>query len=430
MRIRLGWCGLVVLTGLAVCGADWPRWRGPANTGDVPAGERVPEALPAEATPAWRVALGPGMSSPVVCSGRLFQLDNTDGRETVHALDAATGRELWRVPFDEAHKDYQSDPGPRCTPTADGDRVYVQSCRGEFRCLAADDGRTLWRLNFVKDYGALFFGETGPASGASRHGNTAAPLVEGDRIYVAVGGTTGASVVCFDKRDGKVVWRSQDDTPGYAPLYATDLGGVHQVLAYTAVALIGLDAASGSLLWRVPVKTPLGRHITTPIVAGDRVTVSSHEAGLMGLRVSRQGDAFAAAVAWTSKPAAINCSSPVWVGSYLYGIGPSKKLECVDLRTGGVAWTERNPAPEPLRADWAAFLVMGQRVLMLADNGWLVLFEADPGAFRPVGKLKVCGPNWCHPAYADGRLYVRDDKELLCVPLVPADADAGAREMP
>jgi outer membrane protein assembly factor BamB len=419
MATRLGVCGLALLTGLALNAADWPRWRGPENTGHVPVGERVPEALPAAAKPLWRVPVGAGMASPVVAGGRVFHLDHVEGKETAHALDADTGRELWRAPLDDVHKDYQSEPGPRCTPTVDGDRVYVQSCRGEFRCLAADDGRTLWRLNYVKDFGALFFGETGPASGASRHGNTAAPLVDGDRIYVAVGGRDGASVVCLDKRGGTVSWRSQSDTAGYAALYADDFGGVRQVLAFTAVALIGLDAKSGDLLWRVPVKTSLGRHITTPIVAGNLVIVSTHEAGLLGIRVNRRGDTFAADTVWTSKSAAINCSSPVLVGEHLYGIGPSKRLECVDIRTGVTAWSEGGFAPEPLKRDWAAFLVLAGRILVLGDNGWLVLFEADPLAFRPVGRLALCGPNWCSPAYADGRLYLRDEKELLCVALLP-----------
>jgi len=412
-------CGLVVLAALLGHAADWPRWRGPANTGHVPAGEPVLAGLPAEARPLWRVSVGAGLASPVLCGGRVFHVDNVDGKETAHALDASTGRELWRTPFDDAFKDYQSAPGPRCTPTADGDRVYVQSCRGELRCLAADTGDTVWRLNYVKDFGASFFGETGPASGASRHGNTGAPLVQGDRLYVAAGGTAGASVVCLDKRSGALLWKSQSDTAGYAALQTADLAGARQLLAFTAIALVGLDADSGSLLWRVPVKTSLGRHITTPVTTADFVAVSSHEAGLIGIRVTRQGGAFTATPAWTSKPAAMNCASPVLVGDHLYGIGPSRKLECVALRTGATAWSEGRFAPVPLKRDWAAFLAMGDRILMLTDNGWLVLFAADPAAFRPLASLALCGPNWCHPAYADGRLYVRDEKELLCVPLLP-----------
>jgi outer membrane protein assembly factor BamB len=415
----LGVCGFVFLALVPSHASDWPRWRGPENTGYVAAGEAVPHALPAEAKPVWRVPVGGGLASPVVAGGRVFHLDNTEGQETAHALEADTGRELWRTPVDEAFRDGHSAPGPRCTPTVDGDRVYVQSCRGEFRCLAVADGQTLWRLNFVKDFEALFFGETGSASGASRHGNTGAPLVDGDRIYVAVGGTKGASVVCLDKRSGKVVWASENDTPGYAPLHVAELAGVRTVLAFTSVALIGLNANSGDLLWRVPIQTSLGRHIVTPIVAGDLVVVSSHEAGLVAVRVTRQGDTFAAVPAWTSRSAACNCATPVLVGNHLYGFGPSQRLECVDVRTGETAWAEKGFAPEPLTGDWAAFLVMGRRILMLGANGWLALFEADPAALRPVGSLRLCGRNWCHPAYAAGRLYVRDDKELLCVPLLP-----------
>ena len=412
-----GVCGGLLAIAAAVHAEDWPCWRGPRGDGHVPDGVAVPAALPAAPPVVWRVPVGFGLSSPVVSGGRVFHLDNQDGKETVHALNAANGRELWRAPLDDTFTDSQSAPGPRCTPAADGDRVYAQSCRGELQCLNAADGKAVWRINYVKDLGAEFTGEQGASIGATRHGFTAAPVVDGDRLIASAGGKNGAGVVCFDKRDGRVIWKSQNDTAGYgAPILAT-LAGVRQVVSFTAEALIGLDAADGRLLWRVPVKTGFGRHAVTPVAAGDLVVAGSYTAGLYGVKVAREGDGVKAETAWVSKPAAPNYASPVAVGSTLFMLGPGDRLMAVDLQNGQRVWAQEEFSGAALRKGYAALTVMGSNLLILADNGTLLLVAADPVAFRQISRAPVCGPTWCSPAYAGGRLYLRDEKELLCVAL-------------
>ena len=218
-------CLVPFLVNSVAAAADWPRWRGPENTGWVAADVAVPATLPAKPKLLWEVKLGDGVGSPAVAEGRVFCLDNRHEKETLCAYDLADGKELWNVPIDEVITDGMGT-SPRGTPVADGPRVFVQSCRGEFQCLNAADGKLLWRVNFVKDFQAIFIGEKGNAQGASRHGYTGPPLVDGRRIIVGVGGRQGASVVCFDKADGKVLWKSQDDIPGYSgPVIATLAGG-------------------------------------------------------------------------------------------------------------------------------------------------------------------------------------------------------------
>ena len=396
--------------------ADWPRWRGPENTGWVPADAAVPETLPVELRLLWEVKLGDGVGSPVVAGGRVFCLDNRDEKETLCAFELASGRELWSAPIDEVITD-NTGTSPRGTPVADGPRVFAQSCRGEFRCLDAADGKPLWRVNFVKDFDAVFIGEKGQAQGASRHGYTGPPLVDGQRIIVGVGGRHGASVVCFDKTDGRVIWKSQDDVPGYAgPVIAT-LAGVKQVVSFTSEGVIGLDAADGKLLWRMPVTTSFSRHITTPVVAGDMVVVSSHEAGLMGFRITTSADGMKAERAWLRKDLAINFASPVAVGRSLYGLGPKKQLFCLDIETGKDTWAKAGVVASP--AAFVSMLVMKDKLLVLGDSGKLYLIAADPKECRLLSSTKVCGKNWCNPAYVDGKLLTRDHESLRCLELLP-----------
>ena len=415
---------LLVLTSLAF-GEDWPRWRGPAATGHVPAGVPVPTTLPAKPKVVWRTVIGFGLGSPVVSGKRVFVLDNQRGKETVLAADAATGKELWRATLDETFRDAHSPVGPRSTPLVDGDRVYVLSCRGEFQCLGAGSGKVIWRTNFAKDHGAVFSGERGAAPGASRHGYTGSPFIDGERMIVDIGGRSGASVVCFDKTTGRVIWKSQSDPAGHGgPVVATS-AGVKQVVSFTADAAIGLAAGDGKLLWRVPIKTRVGRHCITPVVVGDMVIVSSYLAGLIGIKVTRDGEALRAERAWVNKSSPVNFSNPVAIGRHLYGLGRARKLICIDVRSGQRTWAKDWTETRMFGKGYAGFLVMGRNILGLAEDGTLFMIAADPKAFRMVARAKVCGTNWCHPAYASGRLFLRDAEALICLDLgVPASAAA------
>jgi hypothetical protein len=58
-----------------------------------------------------------------------------------------------------------------------------------------------------------------------------------------------------------------------------------------------------------------------------------------------------------------------------------------------------------------------QKLLMLEETGNLVLLDPDPKEYRELARAKICGETWAHPALANGRLYVRDANELLCVQL-------------
>ena len=180
-----------------------------------------------------------------------------------------------------------------------------------------------------------------------------------------------------------------------------------------------VDAGNGSLLWRLPLNTRLGRHVTTPVVADDLVIVGSYQLGLMAVKVTREGEAFKAELVWTNKEAATNFSSPVAAGGLVYGVGPRQNVYCVEARTGKLLWSQAGLIRASGDRAFASFIVIGGTLLMLNDAGELVLFAASPAGFQAAGRTQACGVTWCSPAYADGRLYLRDAKTLLCLDLAP-----------
>jgi outer membrane protein assembly factor BamB len=356
----------------------------------------------------WQVPAGEGLASPVVARGRVLAFDNQDDRETLRALDAASGKEVWRAAIDEPFTDTQGPRGPRNTPLIDEDRAYAVSCRGELHCRNLLDGSLVWRTSYSKDFGAVFVGEQGNAPGASRHGNDGSPLIDGDHLLAPVGSTQGAGVVCFTKRTGEVIWKSTSDQAGYAPPVVTTLHGEAQVVVYNAAGVVGLRRSDGLERWRFPIKTAFARHVTTPVVVGDTVLVSSHQAGHFAIRITREGDAWSASQAWVSKDAAINFASPVAVDGFLYCVGPARNLVCIEASTGRIQWSQNGVFQTSADKAHGGFVTDGKRVLTLTDSGELVLLAADPQGWRPLGRTQVSGLTWCNPAYAGGVVYLRD----------------------
>jgi outer membrane protein assembly factor BamB len=407
---------LLFATVLSLSAADWPQWRGPNRDGHAPANSKLISKLP-EPKVVWKVKADAGLASPIVAGNKVIHFDAANQKETLHALSRETGEKIWSAPIDETFHDMQGPDGPRCTPLVDGDRVFAVSCRGRLVCLNLSDGKEIWSKSYTEDFGAIFIGEKGNVPGAGRHGNNGTPLIVGDRLYACAGGTNGAGVVCLDKRDGKLIWKSQNDQAAYAPPVMAKLGGVEQLICFTVDGLIGLDPSKGDLFWRVPIKTAYGRHVTAPVWHEDVVVVSSHQAGLIGTKVSgKNGEQ-----TWVSKENAINTASPVSVGGYLYGLGPRKNLMCVEIARGKQMWSKDGYFQTSADKAYGGFLVVGKNVLCLTDTGSIVMFEADPKEFREIGQAQVCGANWCNPAYADGRLYLRDGNkgpgELMCLDL-------------
>ncbi len=415
--LRLPAVCLLLCAAGAVVAADWPTQRGPLGTGVVPEGEAVPATLASEAKVVWKGKIGDGFAAPIEAGGKVFYCDCQNDMDVVHAMNAATAAPLWQATLFSSHKDGFGE-GPRCAPVADGKLLFAQSSKGEFHCLSAETGKLIWRFNFVDDFGGIYIGEKGNAAGGSRHGFNGPPTVDGDSIYVGVGSPKGAGVVSFAKATGKVNWKSQNDMAGYGPSMIATIAGVRQLVCFTAEGVIGLALTDGKLLWRVPLTTNFGRHVMAPLVIGDLVVVGSQQIGMVVTRIVKQGDMLVAQAAWTKKEFGVNFSSPVVVAGHIYGLGLNKNLMCIDPMSGTLNWEQGGCVTTSGDKAFASFIAMGANILMLNDSGELILFAADPKQFTQVARVQACGATWCNPAYADGKLYLRDHKELRCIDLL------------
>jgi outer membrane protein assembly factor BamB len=391
---------------------DWPQWLGPKRDGHASLDSPEITRLPSEPKVSWRKPIGGGFSSPVVANGKVIYFDENGTNEVTHELDAATGKEIWKTAIGDVYRDEWS-AGPRSTPIVDGAHVYVQSCKGEFRCLDFATGDVIWGFSFDSDFNVKFLGSRAQEGTAARRGNNGTGIVDGDAVLVPVGSTNNATIVCFDKNSGKKIWQVGTDEAAYSSIQVADLAGTRHVILLNADALMGVSRKDGKLLWRVPLRTNAKRHAATPVINGDDIILNSHTFGLIAIRVKKSGDTFETARAWSNPSLKINLSTPVLVGGYLYSQGPSRNFICADAKNGELKWEAPNFGKEN-----SSTISVGKNLLVLTDGGELVLVAANPTAYKELGRQQVCGKNWNFPAFADGKLYVRDARELLCLNLL------------
>ena len=111
------------------------------------------------------------------------------GSERILCLRESDGKLLWKHEYDCPYQ-LSYPAGPRCTPTVDGERVYVLGAMGDLFCLAVADGKVIWQRNFEKEFGAKV-----PVWGFAAH-----PLVDSKKLICLGGGRKGRLLLLTNLR--------------------------------------------------------------------------------------------------------------------------------------------------------------------------------------------------------------------------------------
>ena len=379
---------------MAQATANWPQWRGPNRDG-ISKDTGLLKQWPAEGPPlVWKATgAGNGYSSFSIANGKLYTMGLRGNREVVIAFDVATGKEVWATPHGSAFRNDRGD-GPRGTPTIDGDRLYALGGAGDLSALDARTGKLAWSKNILTDFGGSNI----------QWGISESPLVVGNKVLVNAGGR-GASMVALDKSNGSVIWKSQNDEPGYSSAMPLELNGTTQVVFFTASRAVGLDVRDGRLLWEYEKPANNVANVATPIIKANRVFISS-DYGTGGGVVEIKPDNKAQEIYFT-KDMRNHHSSSVLVGDYLYGFS-SSILTAMKFDTGEIAWRDRSVGKGSL-------VYADGNLYCLSENGVVGLVEASPTGYKEKGRFRLPQnslPTWAHPVVAGGRLYLRDQDTI------------------
>ena len=387
--------------------ADWPGWRGPDRTG-VSAEEGLLAAWPRGGPKLlWSITgLGGGYSAPAVVGGRVFVMGSKGGDEYVRALSVEDGKPLWAVKVGKVGKNTGPDyPGPRATPTVQGDRLWTLGSDGDLVCLRTEDGKLVWRKHLERDFGG-------------DRGNWAyceSPLVDGDLVVCTPGGPD-ATMLALAKDTGEVVWKTAKEDynlAGYASAIVAHAGKRKLYVQFIGPGVIGVDAKTGRLLFWY--RRNVGSvSAVTPVYHDGHVFATAD--GLEGaggdalLKLVETGRGVEAREVYLRRELMTFHGGVVRLGEYLYGTGKGG-LVCLEFRTGKVRWRHRSIGQGSL-------LAAQGRLYLRGTQGQVALVEASPEGYRERGRFRqpkrTRFPTFAHPVVANGRLYLRDDDLLFC----------------
>jgi outer membrane protein assembly factor BamB len=380
--------------------ADWPDWRGPGRDGGA---ALLPETLPEARRLLWKHPLtGPGHSGVAATRRHVVVADKSgDGsRDIWRCFDADTGVALWSLAYTAARKlDFTNSP--RATPVIAGGRVYLLGALGHLHCAELATGKVLWKRSLPKDFGARI----------PDWGYSATPLLV-DGALVVNPGARLASLAALDAVTGRTVWTTPGRPAAYASPVVATLGGRRQVVGCDAVSVGGWDPRSGERLWTLRLPGKNDYVVPTPVVAGDRLVVTT--AG-NGTRLYGFGpDGILRPEPLGAFPAlAPDASTPVVLGRRLFGC--ADRLYCLDVRRGlRPVWQADDAAAF---SEYVSLIAGNNRVLITTTAGELLLVDARAGEYRLVSRLSLSehGTLVSHPALVGNRLYARHESALLCV---------------
>ena len=396
-----------VTNGAEPAKAEWPQFLGPQRNG-ISAETGLLETWPSGGPKVvWRQAGGVGMSGLVISRGRLITVIERAGKQQLIALSADKGTEIWATELAPAFRNAMGN-GTRATPAIDGDMVFAFTGEGVLTAVDFATGRQIWSKDTL---GVL-------NSKQAEYGMACSPLVVGENVVVTAG-SGNQTVAAFNKKSGALAWSSGKDPIGYSSPTLLDVAGKKQLVAFTGASVLGLDPNTGVEAWRYPYQTEYDCNIATPVSYKGQVFISAgenHGSVLLSLKPTNAG--FEASEVWSSQGAKsvlrTEWQTAILLGDYLYGFdnvggaGPISHLTCVHAATGEVAWQKaRFGKGNMIAADGKLFLST-----MLGE---LVVLKPSPKAYEEIGRMEVLGSTRQAPALAGGLLYLRDDKEIVCV---------------
>ena len=392
----------IVLSALMVTtatGEDWPQWRGPHRDGAVES-FNAPASWPGTLSELWKVEVGLGYATPLLVGERIFMFTRQGDDEVMTALDAGTGKVIWRTaypaPFEMNPATSKHGPGPKSTPAFADNRLFTHGISGLVTAFDATTGKQLWQH---------------PALPVQPRFHTAmSPVVDGDRVIVHIGGVGDSALTAFDVATGEVHWQWDGDSPAYGSPMIFDLAGTRQVVTFTHKNLVGVSLATGELLWRRPFETQSDTTAQTPMLYRDMVIQAGRGNGITAFRVVRQGDAWSTENVWHTDEVSLQFASPVAIDGVLYGLSHlnSGQYFGLDLDTGRVLWTS-----DPRQAENAALVRAGNTIFSLQDDAQLVIFRNSRTGFEVLERYEVAtGPTWTQPTFFDDKVFIKDVSTL------------------
>ena len=388
----------------------WPRWRGPngdnISTDSTPLAHQWGAGTPAKL---WSLDLGEGFAGAAVQNGRVYVMDydQTNQADALRCLSLADGREIWRFTYPVKIK--RNHGMSRTVPAATEKYVVAIGPKCHVVCVDAAKGNLIWGLDLVKDFNTEV-----PQWYAGQ-----CPLIDGDRVILAPG--ADALMIAVDLATGKVLWKTpnpHDRKMTHSSIVPLEFGGQRMYVYCGSGGVTGVAANDGRLLWDTDAWTISLATVASPLPVGDgKIFLSGgYNAGSLILQLKQTENKFTAEPLFRLQPTVFGATqqTPILYQGHIYGVRPDGQLTCLDLN-GKARWASGGAA----KFGMGPFLIADGLIFVMNDDGWLTMAEANPEAYRPLGKVRLLNgqDSWAPMALVAGRLLARDMTQMVCVDL-------------
>jgi outer membrane protein assembly factor BamB len=382
---------------------DWSQWRGPNRDGVV-RDFAAPTVWPEKLKLVWKTEVGSGYSSPVVSKDRAWIHTRKGEEETVSCLDLKTGKIVWskNYPVAFAKNQYatQMGKGPHSTPVLYDGKLFTLGVTAILSCFDAATGDLKWRKDLgPTDQSKLFCG------------TAFSPVVDqGNLIVYAGDDIKGGVMLALDPATGRERWKWTGEGPGYASPIVVELEGARQIVTMTDKSVIGVEAKTGKLLWRLAWPDEWNENIVTPTLYKNLLILSGVRKGTVAVQVTKNGAEWTTKEVWRNPEIAMYMNSPALEGDHLFGMSSKRKGQyfCLEAATGKVLW-----ATEGRGGFNASILNTKDALLILNSDANLIVAKKSAKGFEQVAKYSVAdSATHAHPVIVGKRILVKDDAAM------------------
>ena len=420
---------------MSIARADWPQYLGPHRDGTSDEKGLLRSWPAAGPKVLWTVKLGAGYGGAAISGDRVYLLDRVgEKQDALRCLDLNNGKQLWSFAYDA--RGTLSHKGSRSTPAVDGNYTYTCGSFGHVYCFDATTGKPVWKKNLWTDNG----GGKVPEWGICQN-----PLIYGDLLILAAQ-TEKTGIVAYDKTNGNVKWATPalPGALGYVTPMIAKIDGKDQIVMITATTrrerggrsapaggwgdgsdeggvdgvVLGLDVKDGKTLWtykgwqcRIPIPQ------VTDLGDGRLFITGGYMAGSAMIGVRENSGRYDVEELYTTHDFGTHVHPPVMFEGHFYGHCTTNSsrdgLTCLSF-DGKLKWkTGESPV-----FDKGGF-VLADGLLLSVDgrDGILYLIEPSADGFKSLASVKLltAGECWGPVALSDGKLLIRDQKQIRCV---------------
>ncbi|HET9571749.1 MAG TPA: PQQ-binding-like beta-propeller repeat protein [Bacteroidales bacterium] len=368
----------------------------------------------------WSVELGEGHSGAAIYHGKAYVLDYDEVKKAdqLRCFALETGQELWRRGYKVMIR--RNHGMSRTVPAVTEKFILTMGPRGHVMCLERETGNFIWGMDLAKEFGSeipLWY--TGQC-----------PLIVNDVAILATGGS--ALLIGVDCASGKILWKTPNPDAwkmSHSSVMPYTYKG-RNMFVYTAVGgVIGVAADGpkvGTVLWKSakwnksvvapsPVCTPNGRIFLT----------AGYGAGAMVLQLDESNGEYSVKEFTTYKPGdglSSEQQTPIMSDGYLFGIMPKdakmlrNQLVCANAEDPSkIVWSSGSES----RFGLGPYLMVDDCIYLLNDDATLYIIRKSLKGYEELDHIQLFEgiDAWAPLAVADGYMLLRDSKKMVCIQL-------------